>query len=220
MKKIIQIDGNNVYIGTETNDILTASLDSVNYANPKVGDVVDVYKNGEDLIIMKAGSPNVSIEAPPRYAQKKSGKTKWIVIGVVVVILAIAGILTLGGNDKSDSFSGTEAAPESDFVESNDDSNGISNDDSSDSIGNMRPEFKEAMDSYEAFFDEYCSFMKKYNANPTDSSLLAEYNDIYTRYMDFTQKFDEWDTSEMNKDELNYYLEVSNRVAEKLSEIS
>ncbi len=221
MKKIIQIDGNSVYIGTETNDILTASLDSVNYANPKVGDIVDVYKNGEDLIIVKADSPNTSVDDPPRYTQKKSGKAKWIVIGIVAIVLIVAAVSALGGNDnQTDSPGSSESITESDSIESNDDSNKISEDSSTDSTDNMRPEFKEAMDSYEAFFNEYCSFMEKYNANPTDSSLLAEYNDIYTRYMDFTQKFDEWDTSEMNKDELNYYLEVSNRVAEKLSEIS
>ncbi len=30
-------------------------------------------------------------------------------------------------------------------------------------VNGMRPKFKEAMDSYEAFYDEYCTFMKKYN---------------------------------------------------------
>ena len=74
---------------------------------------------------------------------------------------------------------------------------------------------------FETVYRYYCTLSAHICLdNPTDSSLLGEYNDIYTRYLDFTQKFDEWDTSEMNKDELNYYLEVSNRVAEKLSEIS
>ena len=37
-------------------------------------------------------------------------------------------------------------------------------------------EFKSAMDSYEAFFDEYVAFMKKYSqSNGTDMSLLNDY---------------------------------------------
>lgn len=36
-------------------------------------------------------------------------------------------------------------------------------------------EWKKAMDDYEKFVDNYVSFMKKYNANPTDLSLLTEY---------------------------------------------
>lgn len=39
-------------------------------------------------------------------------------------------------------------------------------------VDGLRPEFKEAMDSYEAFYDEYCAFMKKYMKNPTDLKLL------------------------------------------------
>lgn len=39
----------------------------------------------------------------------------------------------------------------------------------------IRPEIKEALDSYEKFFDEYCAFMKKYSENPSDLSLIMSF---------------------------------------------
>lgn len=94
-----------------------------------------------------------------------------------------------------------------------------SENDTSDALSNdMRPEFKEAMDSYEAFYDEYCEFMKKFANNPSDLGLLAEYGDMMSKMTDMSEKFDAWDEDEMNKAELEYYLEVNNRVAQKLLE--
>ena len=55
-------------------------------------------------------------------------------------------------------------------------------DSSDEQIQGIRPEFKEAMDSYESFFDEYCEIMKKYNENPDDMSLLMDYLDFMTEY--------------------------------------
>lgn len=89
-----------------------------------------------------------------------------------------------------------------------------------DLVDGMRPEFKEAMDSYEAFYDEYCNFMKKYADNPTDIELLAKYADMMSKAADMSEKFDAWNEGELNNVELNYYLEVNNRVTQKLLEIA
>ncbi len=87
-------------------------------------------------------------------------------------------------------------------------------------IDGMRPEFKEAMDSYEGFYDKYCDFMKKYAEDPSDLTMLAEYADMMSKAADMSEKFDAWDEDEMNNAELKYYLEVNNRVAQKLLEVS
>ena len=84
----------------------------------------------------------------------------------------------------------------------------------------MRPEFKEAMDSYEAFYDEYCEFMKKYNANPTDTELISSYGDIMTEMVEMTEKFEAWEENDLNTAELKYYIEVNNRVAQKLVDVT
>lgn len=87
-------------------------------------------------------------------------------------------------------------------------------------VDGMRPEFKEAMDSYEAFYDEYCNFMKKYAENPTDLELLTEYTDMVSKLAEMDKKFEAWDEDEMNNTELKYYLEVNTRVTQKLLEVA
>lgn len=80
-------------------------------------------------------------------------------------------------------------------------------------------EFKEAMDSYEAFIDEYCSFMKKYaNSNGTDTTLSADYAKYTSKLADAEKKFDKWKDEEMNDEETAYYIQVQTRVNQKLLE--
>ena len=82
-------------------------------------------------------------------------------------------------------------------------------------------EFKEAMDSYEAFIDEYCTFMKKYTkSNGTDMTLLADYAKYVSKLEDANKKFDKWEDEEMNAEETAYYIEVQTRVNKKLLEVA
>lgn len=83
-------------------------------------------------------------------------------------------------------------------------------------VDGMRPEFKEALDSYEDFFDEYCAFMKKFNESPDDLSLLGDYTEYLTQYTETMEKMEALDDGAMNDAELKYYLEVTNRINEKL----
>ena len=83
----------------------------------------------------------------------------------------------------------------------------------------ISPEFKEAMDSYEAFYDEYCAFMKKYQANPADLSLLAEYANMMSKLTEMDEKFDAWEDGDLNDEELKYYMEVQTRVTQKMLEV-
>lgn len=80
----------------------------------------------------------------------------------------------------------------------------------------LRPEFKAAMDSYEAFYDEYCAFMKKYSQNPTDLSLLTEYGKMLLRLEDMNKKFEAWENEDLNTGETKYYIEVNSRIAQKI----
>lgn len=90
----------------------------------------------------------------------------------------------------------------------------------SDLVDGMHPEFKEAMDSYEEFIDEYCAFMKKYaDSDGTDLGMLADYTEYMGKYADFVASFDAWDEDEMNDTELAYYLDVQTRVNKKLLEV-
>lgn len=81
----------------------------------------------------------------------------------------------------------------------------------------LRPEFKQAMDSYEQFFDEYISFMERYKASDgTDLGLLADYASYMQKYSEMMEAMDAWDEQEMNQAELAYYIEVTSRISQKL----
>ena len=81
-------------------------------------------------------------------------------------------------------------------------------------------EFKAAMDSYEAFFDEYVAIMKKYKENPMDMSILADYASYMGQYADMMQKLEKWEGENLNAVELAYYVEVQARITQKLLEVA
>lgn len=86
----------------------------------------------------------------------------------------------------------------------------------------IRPEVKEFLDTYEACMDEYVAFMQKYmNADPSSMvSMMGDYYSILARYTEFAEKIDAFDESELTNAELAYYLEVTNRVSQKLLSVS
>lgn len=84
----------------------------------------------------------------------------------------------------------------------------------------IRPEFQEAMDSYEEFYNQYCALLEKYQENPTDLSLLLEYNAMLAQAQEMDEKFDAWDDSDMNAEEAKYYLEVNTRIQQKLIDLA
>ena len=86
--------------------------------------------------------------------------------------------------------------------------------------GELRADFKEAMDSYEKFMDSYVAFMKKYNANPTDLSLIAKYASMLNEYNEMVEKMEAWKSEDLSDAELAYYIEVQTRVNQKLADIA
>ena len=88
------------------------------------------------------------------------------------------------------------------------------------SANTIRSDFKAAMDSYEAFFDEYVAIMKKYKENPTDISILADYANYMGQYTDMMQKFEQWESEDLSSEELAYYLDVQTRITKKLLEVA
>lgn len=94
------------------------------------------------------------------------------------------------------------------------------NDDVNTSSDEIRPEFKETLDSYEKFFDEYCEFMKKYKESPNDLSLLEDYTEYMEQYSETMEKISELENEDMNDAELKYYIEVTNRIEEKMLDIA
>ena len=59
----------------------------------------------------------------------------------------------------------------------------------------IRPEFKEAMDSYELFFDEYVKFMKKCKEAKDITSMMSEYSSMMQQYINTMAALQEKDES-------------------------
>ncbi len=120
--------------------------------------------------------------------------------------------------DDDNSSSGSSSGTVTDTPSTNESSNSGS---SENLVDGMHKEFKDAMDSYEKFMDEYVAFMKKYkNSNGTDLSLLGDYADYVSKYSEFVENFDKWDSEDLNTKEAAYYLEVQSRVTKKLLEVA
>ena len=87
------------------------------------------------------------------------------------------------------------------------------------SSSGIRPEFKEAMDSYEKFFDEYVAFMKKYNEAEDVSAMMLDYADYLTKYAETMEKMSTLGEEELTEEEAIYYAEVTARITKKTLEI-
>ena len=82
----------------------------------------------------------------------------------------------------------------------------------------IRPEFQQAMDSYEAFFDEYIDFMTTYQDTEDPTSMMADYLDYMTQYAETMEQMEALDSEELSVEEAAYYAEVSARITQKLLE--
>ncbi|HJB57285.1 MAG TPA: hypothetical protein H9714_07025 [Candidatus Flavonifractor intestinipullorum] len=82
----------------------------------------------------------------------------------------------------------------------------------------IRPAFRQAMESYEAFFDEYVAFMQSYAQSDNVLEMLADYSDFMNRYAQAMEEFEALDDGTLTPQEANYYAQVSLRITEKLLE--
>lgn len=83
----------------------------------------------------------------------------------------------------------------------------------------IRPEFKETMDSYEAFFKEYVDFLKKYESSENTLGMLSDYMDYISKYSEMSEKLDSLYTDAISEEETAYYIEVTMRITELLGEL-
>ena len=108
--------------------------------------------------------------------------------------------------------------PEDSTVDSSSTQDSASSPDSGEATdsGTVSADFKATMDEYEAFFDEYIEFMELYSANPSDAELLAQYGDYMSQYADTMAAMDSIDTNNLSAEDQAYFIEVQNRINQKL----
>ena len=91
-------------------------------------------------------------------------------------------------------------------------------------IEEVDPEFKAALDQYEAFINGYCDFLEAYLKADTDTQLsmmedYAVWMSQYTEVMDAVRTLDACQ-DEMTPAQLSYYVEVTARVSQRMIEFS
>ncbi|MCD8085706.1 MAG: hypothetical protein LUF28_05180 [Clostridiales bacterium] len=87
-------------------------------------------------------------------------------------------------------------------------------------VDGMRPEIKQAIDDYEAFFDEYCEFLVTYSESDDPTTLLTQYAEVMAQYAITMASFEAMADEDLNDAELIYYTEASARITQKLLETS
>ena len=88
-----------------------------------------------------------------------------------------------------------------------------------DSESSVNPELKSYLDEYETFMNDYVEFMKEYKNSSDEVSMLTEYTNLLSKYSDYTSSIYNYSTDEMSAEDLEYYLDVTSRVTQKLTEI-
>ena len=84
----------------------------------------------------------------------------------------------------------------------------------------VSPEFRETMDHYEAFFNDYAAFMKKYAETDDPTSMLLDYADFLEQYTELMAQLDAIEESELSEADAQYYLEVMTRINATLAEVT
>ncbi|MDO4458908.1 MAG: zinc-ribbon domain-containing protein [Clostridia bacterium] len=82
----------------------------------------------------------------------------------------------------------------------------------------ISPEFKEAMDAYEEFFDEYIEFMNSFSEDSADFNMILEYSDFLGKYTKTMKELDDIADDDLTTEEYAYYIEVLGRINTKLYE--
>ena len=81
----------------------------------------------------------------------------------------------------------------------------------------IRPEIKDAIDTYEEFFNEYVDFMKSYDAS--DISALSDYLSFLQEYTEYMQKLDDLENEDLTDAETIYLTQATLRIDQRLLEV-
>lgn len=86
--------------------------------------------------------------------------------------------------------------------------------------GGVTSSVKEALDSYESFMNKYCDFMEKYNSSSDQAGMMTEYLKMMSEYADMTKQLGDMNQDSWTDADLQYYLEVTGRVNQRLASVS
>ena len=80
-------------------------------------------------------------------------------------------------------------------------------------------EWRQFLQEYEAWVDDYISIVKKYKENPTDMTILTDYMEMFSHLTQWSQKADKIQGSILDTSEALEYSKEMLRIAGKLAEV-
>ena len=81
MAEILKIDDKQVKIGTDDGKVVTVPIAAIGYADPKEGDHVNLYKDGDSYIVKKIASPMGGVDQADADGTKSINKHIFVWIG-------------------------------------------------------------------------------------------------------------------------------------------
>lgn len=138
---------------------------------------------------------------------------------VLLMALTLVFMLTACGEKTSEFTQSTSDDTSSVlFEDENDDTTEINSTDvlSNDALADEG--WREFLKEYEEWVDKYIAVVKKYNANPSDLSILTEYTSLVTELAEWTEKADDFSDSIVDVDDAAEYSAELMRIAAKLAD--
>lgn len=81
-------------------------------------------------------------------------------------------------------------------------------------------EWRQFLNDYEKWYDDYVAFLKKYEQNPTDASLLNDYTKMMEELVEWSEKAEKIEADLANDPEaLKEFTEANLRIMEKLGSV-
>lgn len=129
-------------------------------------------------------------------------KKLWTLLIAVVILLS----LTACGNE---TISTNEDTSNNVVTETTDEKNENSSNEA---------EWKQFLKDYEDWVDNYIEITKKYEANPSDLSILTDYTEMVSELAEWSEKADEIELELKDSDAALEYSNELMRIANKLAE--
>ena len=125
---------------------------------------------------------------------------------------------TVTEKDKEKDNNSSSSSPSSKAVSTVDKPASSASDNKTSGSNEIRPDIKEAIDSYETFVDEYCEFMETYDSSNVQQ--VAKYTSLVAKELEMTEKFSALENKDLTDAETDYYIEVQSRCSKKLLDAS
>ncbi len=81
-------------------------------------------------------------------------------------------------------------------------------------------DFKQTVDSYEAFFNEYADFMEEYSSSGNPASMALQYASMMAQYTDYMAKLSALDDGTLSADDYAYLMDAQVRINQRLAGIA